>query len=157
MAYYGAGVLPFYVNNNNEIVLLLFRETRIDSLTTEVQIDAYIDLGGKREFYDFDAAHTAIREMNEESNNLFLDISKALVDQIRERKYPAFALPGKKPYWFFCVKVNYRQIPENSKLEWVPLRQILSVTGDKLNNSPISNRLLELLNIPGVKQKLLCL
>lgn len=159
MNYFGAGVLPFYINKNDEVCLLLLRETRIDSLTKEVQKNAYIDLGGKREYYDKDEAYTAIREMKEESNNMYLDKSEELLEQIRTKKHPSFILPGKKYYWFFCIKVEYRE-PPNKKLEWVRLKDIFEALDEKsdvLNGSPIANRLLQILNLPGVRERLACL
>lgn len=153
MNYFGSGVLPYYIDKNDKVYILLLHETRIDTYTTEIQQDAYIDLGGKVEFHDIDPAYTAIREMNEESQDMYKDLTLDLLNQIRSNQNLSFNLKGKKPYFIFCIKVPFRKTI-NEKLEWVPLLNILKVPADKLNNYLISSRLLELLHQKGVKQKL---
>lgn len=154
--YHGAGILPFcndHPDFPDEICFLLLRETRIDTYTNECKKDALIDLGGKYEDCDVDASYTAVREMNEESNYMYQDESMTILDQIRNTRYCKFTLPGKKNYYIFCAKVPYRE-PAMEKLWWTPLSMLLAIKGDMVYGHPVSGRLLELLNLRGVRQKL---
>lgn len=158
--YHGAGILPFCTDypgdeNKNKLWVLLLHETRIDNHTNECQKHAYIDLGGKREFHDSNAAFTAVREMNEESNNLYKDQAPEMLDQIRERRYARLVLQGKRPYFLFCVKVPFREVLRDSCLEWVEMSDLLTIKGDQMHGFPVSHRLLDIINGHGTKQRLL--
>jgi len=154
--WHGAGCLPFCTDHpSGEIHILLLRETRIDNYTTEIRKSAYIDLGGKREFLDNDPAYTAVREMNEESKNLYQDLSSCMLRQLRNREWPVIELSGRRSYYLFCVNVPFRQVPASVTLEWVPLLPFLSVHSDVFRGVPIAGRLLDLLNQRGVRQSLI--
>lgn len=140
--------------DSTDVWFLLLKETRIDTYTNECKKNALIDLGGKYETCDVDAPYTAVREMNEESKNMYQDLSMDILNQIRTKRYPMFTLPGKKNYYIYCAKVPYRDITMEN-LCWMRLGTLLSVQGDMiLNRIPVSGRLLEFLNMRGVRQRL---
>lgn len=153
--WHGAGCLPFCTDHpSGRIFILLLRETRIDSYTTEIRKSALIDLGGKRDYLDTDPAYTAVRELNEESANMYKDVAYDLVTQIRNEKWPRVELTGRRSYYLFCVQVNYREIPDSVTMEWVDLHDFLRVKCDVYKDIPIAGRLIDLLNQRGVRQML---
>jgi hypothetical protein len=158
MAYHGAGIIPFCNNHpqskNGEKWYLLIHETRIDSLTNEIQQNALIDMGGKREFHDTGPPFTAVREMNEESKNMYQDMSAYIIKQIRSDQYPHFVM-GNKQYHFFIVNVPYREIPAKSaNLEWISQTRLLAIKNDWSETCPVSMRLVSILLRSGVKQRI---
>jgi hypothetical protein len=153
--WHGAGVLPFCTDHpTGQIHILLLRETRIDNYTTEIRKAAYIDLGGKRDYLDTDPAYTATREFNEESRGMYQDLSVTILDQIRDHAWPSVELKGRRSYYLFCVAVPYRDVPDSTTMEWVPLRDFLFARGDVFNGVPIAGRLLDLINQKGVRHSL---
>lgn len=153
--WHGAGCLPFCTDHpSGKIHILLLRETRIDNYTTEIRKAAYIDLGGKRDYLDSDPAYTAAREFNEESNNMYQDMSAMILSQIRTHAWPQIELRGRRSYYLFCVAVPYRQIPLETTMEWLCLNDFLNTRGDVFNGVPISGRLLDLINQKGVRHTL---
>lgn len=154
--WHGAGILPFCVDHpNKRMLVLLLRETRIDSYTTEIRKYAYIDLGGKRDYLDTDPEYTATREFNEESGNMYQDLSATVLAQIRNRTWPVIELKGRRSYYLFCTQVPYREVSPDLTMEWVPLDEFVQAKGDMLNGVPISGRLLDLMNQRGVRHSLI--
>lgn len=156
--YYGAGVLPMAIHpETGEVVVLLLRETRVNSRTSEIQKHALIDLGGKWEFYDAGPEYTAMREMNEESGNMYQDISPRLLAAMRSEDHagmPTFKLRGRLPYYFYCVSVPYREPADGSALIWVTVQDLRAsngaFVGDGDSRMMVSDRLRDLLTQPHV-------
>jgi hypothetical protein len=155
ISYCGAGVLPFCYDEKHGKLFLLCRETRIDNLTNEIQRDALNDLGGKREEYDTSAVYTAVREMMEESSNLYQDRVPFILKQLHEGTYPKFSLKG-NTYVLYMARVEYREPPPNSKLLWVTQADLLGITTDWFDKLklPIASRLIEVLVSPVNKQRI---
>ena len=159
--YFGAGILPFCVKDdsgNGSPHFLLLQETRVDNSTNELYTNAWIDLGGKAEYHDTTPYFTALREFHEESHNMYKDHTDAILKQLTAtpRPYPMFRLPGRKDYYLYCVKVPYME-PTTPNLQWVTLQDLLSIHGDMMLNNQVAPRLLQILNLPSVKQQLLML
>lgn len=153
--YFGAGIIPYYIDDKTDkIKILLLHETRIDTLTKEIQANAYIDLGGKKEYLDSDAAFTAVREMNEESGGLYQEQSGIILDSIRSGRCLTLALLEKKPYYFFFVKLEFKP-SSTPNLEWIFLLDLLQAKDHELNGYMISNRLIKMLDIKEAKKKLI--
>lgn len=160
--YKGAGALLYCDDHPQKpgfpFVLLLL-ETRIDKFTTEIQEEAYIDLGGKRDYTDLNSAHTAARELDEETkhsmyHDLIQDIYLSMCNNQSEN---GFKNKNGGGYVIYLVKVPYREVPPTVTAEWMSVSVLCNVDTPTLNGHPIAYRLYTFLTMPSFKARLVAL
>lgn len=96
--YKSAGILPYARKNENETVFLLGRDTNLKTNSflkggeTRNKIFCWSEFGGKIEPIDSSVEDTAIREFNEETNNLFISHKETFLKDLRS-EYSNFTNP----------------------------------------------------------------
>lgn len=158
--YKGAGVFLYCDDHpaGTSAHVLLLSETRIDKFTNEIQENAYIDLGGKRDYSDINSAYTAARELDEETKfEMYHDMIDVIYTTMYNEQQKNAYMNKNGAYVLFLCKVPYRPIPNTITAEWVPLSNILAVNKEspKINGRPVAYRLIDFLFMPTFRIQLM--
>jgi len=130
--YKSAGVFSYHKTKSNTFFLMGL-ETRGSGQKKKISLSEFL---GKREDFDLDAEHTALREFHEESNYIYNNFAEQLKKQIYQENTPkVWNSQGKSVYFFLEVPytppqdwTNFPNKPkELNKLQtkWVPIGSLL--------------------------------